>query len=216
MLHLLQMSHSKCSLLSFSKFRTFGSSHFWSCPPCCISASSGNNTVTSSSNSSSLYTSTVQSSRSSANAALPPNSRLQTSYPPSAHFVSSTSALSPPPLAPGFFSTPPASSSNPDSLRLFNGMQGVAEPGTLNCYTFFCFILLTLFVSRNLTLIHLPLSGSLDSLLCDLIAPTSGLEHSLQTPRTLAAASSFSSGRAYPSLNFLPPLFLRLTPTLIM
>ena len=33
---------------------------------------------------------------------------------------------------------------------------------------------------------------------------------------TLAAASSFSSGRAYPSLSFLPPLFLRFTLTLIM
>ena len=35
----------------------------------------------------------------------------------------------------------------------------------------------------------------------------------LMSPR-LAAASSLSS-RAYPSLSFLPPLFLRLTPTLI-
>ena len=31
-----------------------------------------------------------------------------------------------------------------------------------------------------------------------------------------AAAASFSSGRAYPFLNFIPPLFLRLIPTLIM
>ena len=34
--------------------------------------------------------------------------------------------------------------------------------------------------------------------------------------RTPAAALSFSSGRAYPFLNFLHPLFLRLIPTLIM
>ena len=34
--------------------------------------------------------------------------------------------------------------------------------------------------------------------------------------RMLAMASSFSSSRAYPSLSFLPPLFLRLTPTLIV
>ena len=32
---------------------------------------------------------------------------------------------------------------------LFNGMLGVSEPGALNCYTFFCLIPLTLFVSRN-------------------------------------------------------------------
>ena len=34
--------------------------------------------------------------------------------------------------------------------------------------------------------------------------------------QTLAAASSFSSGRAYPSMSLLPPFFLHLTPTLIM
>ena len=59
----------KCSLLSFSKFRTLGSSHFWSfCP-----ASSGDNIMTSSMDSSSLYISTAQSGLSgpSANAVLP-------------------------------------------------------------------------------------------------------------------------------------------------
>ena len=65
-------------------------------------------------------------------------------------------------------------------------------------------------------LTHLPLSGFLDSLLWVLIAPTPGLAFSLLIPHTLAAASSFLSGRAYPFLNFLPPLFLRLIPTLIM
>ena len=39
---------------------------------------------------------------------------------------------------------------------------------------------------------------------------------SLVMPRTLAATSSFSSGRAYLSLNVLPPFFPRLIPTLIM
>ena len=100
--------------------------------------------------------------------------------------------------------------------ELFNGMLKVSEPGALNFYTFFRLILLTLFVSRNLTSIDLPLSGCLDSLLCDLIAPTPGLAFSLQRPRTLAAASSFSSCRAYLFLNFLPALFLRSIPTLIM
>ena len=54
------------TLLSFSRFRTLGSSLSWSCPPCCIYASSGDpipiNTTTFSSDSSSLYTSTAQSS----------------------------------------------------------------------------------------------------------------------------------------------------------
>ena len=39
---------------------------------------------------------------------------------------------------------------------------------------------------------------------------------SLLMPQTLAAALSFLSGRAYLSLNSLPPLFLRSIPTLIM
>ena len=49
-----------------------------------------------------------------------------------------------------------------------------------------------------------------------LIAPTPDLAFSLLMPRTLAAASSFSSGRAHRSLNFLPALFPQSTPTLIM
>ena len=50
-------------------------------------------------------------------------------------------------------------------------------------------------------LTHLPLSGFLDSLLCVLIAPTPGLAFSLLRPHTPAAASSFSSGRAYVGVN---------------
>ena len=54
-------------------------------------------------------------------------------------------------------------------------MLGVSEPGALNCYTLFHLIPLTSFVSRNLTLIYLPLSGSLDSLLCNPMASTPDL-----------------------------------------
>ena len=56
--------HLKYLLPSFSKFKSLGSSHFWSCPPpCCVSAGdpTPTNTVTSFSDTSSLYTSTVQS-----------------------------------------------------------------------------------------------------------------------------------------------------------
>ena len=98
----------------------------------------------------------------------------------------------------------------------FNEMLVVSKPGALNCYTLFRLIPLTLFVSRNLTLTYLPLSGSVDSLFCNLITPTPGLEFSLLMPCELVAASSFSSGKACLSLNSLPPLFLCLTPTLIM
>ena len=51
----------KCSLLSFSRFRTLGRSHFWSCPPCFFGGSTPTSSVTSSSDSSSWYTSTAQS-----------------------------------------------------------------------------------------------------------------------------------------------------------
>ena len=70
-----------------------------------------------------MYTSSVQSSPLSANAALHFHPRLQTSYPPSAHFISSPSAPSPPSLTPGCPSTPPASSP-PDSLRVFQWNAG--------------------------------------------------------------------------------------------
>ena len=97
-----------------------------------------------------------------------------------------------------------------------NEMLEVFEPGALNYLTFFHPILSALSASKNRILTHLPLSGLLDSLLCVLIVPTFGLAFSLMMSRTLASASSFSSGRAYPFLNFLPPLFFHLIPTLIM
>ena len=57
--------HLKCLLLSFSKFRTLGSSHSWNCPPCCVPAffedATPTSTMTSSSDFSSWYTSTTQS-----------------------------------------------------------------------------------------------------------------------------------------------------------
>ena len=85
-------------------------------------------------------------------------------------------------------------------------MPEVFDPEALNYFTFFRPILSASSASRNPSLTHLPLSGFLDSLLCILIAPTPGLAFSLVMPRTLAAASSFSSGRVYPFLNFLPSL----------
>ena len=83
-------------------------------------------------------------------------------------------------------------------------MLGISEPGALNFYTLFRLISLTPFVSRNLILIYISLSGFQDSLLCDLITPTPSLVFFLLIPHRLAAALSFSSGTAYPSLNFLP------------
>ena len=100
--------------------------------------------------------------------------------------------------------------------RFFNGMLEVSVPGALNYFTFSHPILSTLSASRNPILTPLPLTRFLDSLLCVLIALTTSLAFSLLMPRTPAAALSFSSGRAYTFLNFLPPLFLCSIPTLIM
>ena len=106
--------HLRCSQLSLSKFRALGSSHSWSC----------RNTVTPlSSDSSDTYTSTVESGPPSANDALSPHPRLQTSYPPSAHYISPPFALPPPSLAPGYPSVPPAFSP-PDSLRVLQWNAG--------------------------------------------------------------------------------------------
>ena len=53
--------HLKCSLLSFSKFRTLGSSHFWISLPAFFGDPTSTSTVTSSLDSYSWYTSTAQS-----------------------------------------------------------------------------------------------------------------------------------------------------------
>ena len=171
--------------------------------------------MTPSSDSSDMYTSTVQSSPTSADAALSPHPRLQTSYPPSAHYISSPSVPTTVPCS--WLSFCASCLHFPLTLSgFFNGMLEVFEPGALNYFTFFRPILSTLSAFRNPILARLSLSGFLDSLLCVLIVPISGLVFSLLMSRTLAAALSFSSGRAYLFLNFLPPLFLCLIPTLIM
>ena len=161
-----------------------------------------------------MYTFTVQSSPSSANTALPilvfksliPRRPTQYLFPLHPHHRPLLLAV----LHRLLPCLPPSLSG------LFNGMLEVFEPEALNYFTFFRPILLTLSVSRNPILTHLPFPGFLVYLLCVLIAPTPGLAFSLLMPRTLAAVSSYLSGRAYLSLNFLPPLFLRSIPTLIM
>ena len=87
-------------------------------------------------------------------------------------------------------------------------MLRVSEPGALNYYTLFRLIPLTLFISRNQTLIYLPLSGSLDILLYNPMASTPDLVFFLLMSQTPVAASSSSSSRTYSSVSFLPPLFL--------
>ena len=208
MLHLLQMGPSKVLTTFPFQIQSSWQLSLLELPPY-------RNTVTTSSDSSDMYTSTVQSDL-PANAALSPHPRLQTSYPPICPFyIFSLCHLTTVPCS--WLSFCASCLLSPLILSgFFNGMLEVFEPGALNYSTFFCPILSTLSASRNPILTLLPLSGFLDSLLCVLIAPTPGLAFSLLMTRTLAAALSLSSGRAYPFLNFLPPLFLRLIPTLIM
>ena len=135
---------------------------------------------------------------------------------PAAHFISSPSASHLRPLILAFLlrllpPLPPLTLSG-----FFNGMLKVSEPRALNYFTFSRPILSTLSSLTNPISTPLPLSGFLDSLLCVSIAPTPSLVSPFMMPSTLAAASLFSSRRAYLFPNFLPPLFLRLIPTLIM
>ena len=211
----------KCSLLSFSRFRTLRSSHSWNCPPCFFGDYTPTSTVTSSSDSYSWYTSTAQSG---------PLLLMQHSHPtltfkPLILFAFTLYLL---PVYPHHHLMLLAISLYlllslpfPNSPRVLQWNAGGLKPGALNCYILFRLIPLTLFISRNLTLIYLSLSGSLDSLLCEQrislpTASTPDLVFFLLMSPTLAAASSFSSERAYSSLSFLSPLFLRLAPTLIM
>ena len=211
MLHLLQMGSFKMLTALFLQIQNSWQLSLLKLPPCWVPA---RNIVTSSSESPGLYTSTLQSGLLSANAALPPHPRLQTSYSP-------LPILYLLPLLPYYRLLLPAALLRLllpllplTPSRFFNEMLAVSEPVALNRYTFFRPIPFTLSASRNPILTHLPLSGCLDSLLCNLIAPTPGWAFSLVMPRTLAAGSSYSSGRTYPSLNFLSSLFFRLAPTL--
>ena len=199
--------HLRCSQLSSSKFRALGSFHSWSCPPCC-------NTVTPPS--SDTYTSTVESGPPllMLHSCLTLVSKLLIPHLPILFLLPLPSHHRPLLLAILLHLLPPLL---PLTLSgFFNGMLEVFEPGALNYFTFFHPILSTLSAFRNPILTHLPYSGFLDSLFCVLIAPTPGLAFSLLMPRMPVAALSFSSDRAYPFLNFLPPLFLRSIPTLIM
>ena len=99
--------HLKCSLLSFSKFRTLGSSHFWIFPPCFFWRSHINqhcDFVFRLLRLVYLHCSIWPIWPPSANASPAPHPHLQISYPFSAHFVSSPSAPALPPHDPGCFS----------------------------------------------------------------------------------------------------------------
>ena len=102
----------------------------------------------------------------------------------------------------------------PNSLRVLQWNAGGLRARSTKFLQFFSSDLVGLICIQE-SLIHLSLSGSLDFVLCNLIALILSLAFSLLMPPALASASSFLSGKAYTSLNFLPHLFLHLTSTLI-
>ena len=104
----------------------------------------------------------------------------------------------------------------PNSLRVLKWNAGDLQPRSSELLYFISSHLIDLIYIQESNLNLCSFFGSLDSLLCDLITPTPDLIFFLLMLQMLAAASSFSSSRAYPSLSFLPPLFLCLAPTLIM
>ena len=117
MLRLLQMGPFRVLTTFPVQFQSSRQLSLLELPPC-------RNTVTPSSDSSYMYTSTVQSGPPSTDAALTRHRRLQTSYPPSVHYISPFSAPPPPSLAPGRPSSSPASSPLPDSLRVLQWNAG--------------------------------------------------------------------------------------------
>ena len=203
--------HLRCTQLSLSKFRALGSSHSWSFFPC-------RNTVTPSSDSSNTYTSTVESGPPSIDAALTRHPRLQTSYPPSAHFISPSPAPSPPSLAPGRPSMPPASSLPPDSLRVLQWNAGGLRARSTELLHFLSSYPVDLICIQESNLNSSSSFGipGFSALRSDHTHSQSGILSPDATHASGGVALSFLSGRAYPFLNFLPLLFLRSIPTLIM
>ena len=215
--------HIKCSLLSFSRFRTLGSTHSWSCAPCCIPAFFGDSTPTSTatffSDSSSWYTSTAQSGPAGL-LLLMHHSHPTLAFKPFILFPPTLYLLALHPrhrlilLAVTLYLLLPLPL--PDSLRVFQWNAGGLRVSSTELLHFIsCHPVDLICVQES----NLSLSSSFQML--GFSALQSDCSHScliffLLMSQTPEAASSFSSGRAYPSMSFLPPLFLRLTPTLIM
>ena len=143
----------------------------------------------------------------SANTALQPHPRLQISFHFFAHFVSPPSAPSPPPYAPGCLSTPSTSSLTPEVLQWNVG--GLRARCTE----------LPHFISSHLVDLISTQESKLNSSSSFRIPGFCTLRSNCTHSRSgifSTDASSFSPGKAYLSMNFLPPLFLCVTPTLIM
>ena len=177
-------------------------------------------TVSYSSDSSIWYTSTAQSgpcSFLSANAALAPHPRLQTFYlfPLTLHllFLHPHHCLMF--LAVSLYLLLPLSL--PNSFRVLQWNAGGLRARSTELLQFISShpVELIYIQESNLNLFSSFRIPGFFALRPDGTHSRSGIFFLLMS-QTLAVASLFSSGSAYPSLSFLPPLFFCLTPTLIM
>ena len=174
-------AHLKCSLLSFSRFRTHGSSHSWSCPPYCVLALFWRSHTYQPCD---LRLLQLIYLHCSIRPIWPRFAKMQHSHP--------TLAFKPPFLFPLTLYFLPLHPHHllmflavsvypllplplPNSRRALQWNAWGLREGALNCYILFRLIPLISFVSRNLTLIYLSLSGSLVSLLCNPMASTPDL-----------------------------------------
>ena len=214
----------KCSLLSSSRFRTLGRSHSWSFPPCCVPVF--------------LEIPHLPA------VWLPPRTPAAGGIPPLLNLAHVASLLLmqhlhptlafkllilfPPtlyllPLHPHYLLMLLAISLYlllplplPNSLRIFQWNAGGLQAKSTELLHFLSSHLVDLICIQES---NLNLSSSFRIAGFSALRSDGSQSRSvvfLLMSQTLAAASSFSSGRTYPSLSFLPPLFLRLTPNLIM
>ena len=210
----------KCSLLSFSRFKTLGSFHSWSWLFCCVSAFFGDftptSTVTSSSDSSSWYTSTAQSGP------FGPLLLMQHSHP--------TLAFKPLILFPLTLYLLPLHLHHrpillavslylllplllPNSLRVLQWNAGGLRARSTDLVHFILShpVDPICIQESNLNLLSSFRIPGFSALRSDGTHSRSGIFSIDVTDAS--GAPSFSSGRAYSSLSFLPALFLRLIPT---
>ena len=210
----------KCSLLSFSRFRTLGSSHSWSYPPCCVPAFFGyptpTGTVTSFSDFSSWYTFTAQSGP----LLLMQHTHSTLAFKPHIFFPPTLYLLLLHPhhrlmlLAVSLYLL--LLLPLPDSLSVLQWNAGGLRARSTELLHFILShpVDLIYIQQSNLNLFSFFWIPEFSALRSDCSHSRSGIF--LLMSQTLVAASSLLSGRAYPSLSFLPPLFLCLTPTMIM
>ena len=199
-----KLVHLRRSFLSYSRFKTLAALTLGAVLPAStlfLLEVSHLLALFSSLSSSSLYTSTVQSGTSG-----PPlptqRSRIHSSKPLTLLPPTSYLRTSPPPHASCCLPILPAPSTDLLRVLQWNARGLRARSSELLHFISFHFVDLICIQESNLSSSS---SFRILDTLCDLIALTAGLAFFLPMTRTPAVASSFLSGRVYPSPSF-PPL----------